>query len=100
MMMRKFIIKDSKIFKFFLDLITYDNFPINYVFFDKFLYFSLDEIIDEQKIKFFQDRYNIFKMRIGDLHKLVAKHKERIIKGAIYFIGVKKLSHLDVSMEL
>lgn len=88
MMMKLFINNDKKIFKIFLELITNESIPFKNVCFEKYLYFSLEDFEEEEKIKFIRDKYISFMIRIGEASKIVVRHKERIIKGAIYFIGV------------
>ena len=50
--------------------------------------FSIDDFDDENKIIVFNDNYNKFMIKIGDVDMIYGRHKESIIRGTIYFIVV------------
>ena len=87
-MMRIFILNDAKLFKVLLELINNDSITFKNVLFETYMYFSIDDFDDENKIIVFNDNYNKFMIKIGDVDMIYGRHKESIIRGTIYFIGV------------
>lgn len=100
MMMKIFINNDIKIIKYFLELISNENVPLQSLCFENFLYFSLDEFQDKPKINLFIEKYNYFTSKVGNTNNMLVKHKIRIIKGAIFFLGVNISINIDGAMEL
>ena len=58
-MMRIFILNDAKLFKVLLELINNDSITFKNVLFETYMYFSIDDFDDENKIIVFNDNYNI-----------------------------------------
>ena len=88
MMMKIFINIDTKISKYFLEMISNENISFQTTCFHNLLYFSFDDIEDEEKIVLFQNKHDNFVNKLGDANNMLIKHRIRIIKGAIFFIGV------------
>ena len=59
-MMRIFILNDAKLFKVLLELINNDSITFKNVLFETYMYFSIDDFDDENKIIVFNDNYNKF----------------------------------------
>jgi hypothetical protein len=94
-MMKSFLQTEPvNIMKFFLELIYNESLFSNTTFcgLDEYFYYDSDDEFGLtsyfDKIFFFENLHKIFLTKLGDINGLIAKHKIKIIKGSIFYIGM------------
>jgi hypothetical protein len=94
-MMKSFLQNESvNIMKYFLEIIYNESLFSNTSFsgLDEYFYYDSDEEFGLtsyfDKIFFFENLHKNFLNKLGDINGLLAKHKIKIIKGSIFYIGM------------
>lgn len=92
-LMRGFLQSEPiNILKYFLEIIYNENNNNTFCGLDDYFYYDSDDEFGLtayfDKIFFFENLYKNFILKLGDPNSMLIKHKIKIIKGSIFFIGM------------